>query len=311
MKFGILGDAKIAREKLIPAITKAGHEIVAIGRRNPDKPSDHPLYQGMAQLSYDDMLAMADIDAIYNPLPNHLHASWSRKAMQAGKHVLCEKPMILSEAELDELEQTSHKTGQIIYEAIMVRHHPQWHWLRNLDLGDVHHVHAHFSYPPQPDGNIRNYADMGGGPVWDIGCYTLLAGMMAFGTRPELQNAHLEMEDHLDVEKTGTATIDFGQGRILQMSASSAMGLSQFVHVIGSKGWARLDVPFNAPPQATARSMIGGIGEGTLVTFDECDQYELMVRDFAAHCQTGTSPYLDDSRDLVRILGAIVKLRNA
>ena len=122
MKFGILGDAKIAREKLIPAITKAGHEIVAIGRRNPDKPSDHPLYQGMAQLSYDDMLAMADIDAIYNPLPNHLHASWSRKAMQAGKHVLCEKPMILSEAELDELEQTSHKTGQIIYEAIMVRH---------------------------------------------------------------------------------------------------------------------------------------------------------------------------------------------
>ena len=121
MRFGILGDAKIARQMLVAAMRNAGAEIVCLGRRNPDQPVSDPVWQGIEQTTYDDMLARRDIDAIYNPLPNHLHVSWTIKAMQAGKHVLCEKPMALSLDELDRLEAAHQQTGKYVYEAFMVR----------------------------------------------------------------------------------------------------------------------------------------------------------------------------------------------
>ncbi len=311
MRFGILGDAKIARQKLIPAIRAAGHEIVCLGRRDPSQLATDDIWQGVRQASYDEMLEMDDIDAIYNPLPNHLHVEMSIKAMQHGKHVLCEKPIALSLAELDKLEETHHHTGKYVYEAFMVRHHPQWKWLQHLDIGKRTSAVAQFSYPPQPKGNIRNFAEMGGGPVWDIGCYCVLGGMMAFNAAPKLLSATRIAEEHLDVEKSASAIIDFGQGRLLHFSVSSASALSQTFRIVGEQGWCALDVPYNPPAQTKGRfaSHASGatdfLSQGEEIVFENCDHYQLMIDDFAAACSAGQKADFSASRQLTAILRQI------
>ena len=161
MRFGILGDAKIAREKLVPALRRAGCDIVHLGRRDELASVSDDIWQGVKTGSYEDVLADPKVEAVYIPLPNHLHVPWSVRAMEAGKAVLCEKPMALSSEEISELERASAQNGCYIYEAFMVRHHPQWDWLIELDIGAHYHLSAQFSYPPQPEGNIRNIAAWG------------------------------------------------------------------------------------------------------------------------------------------------------
>ena len=309
MKFGILGDAKISREQLIPAMRAAGAEIVHLGRRDASTPSEDPLYEGVRQSSYEDMLADPNVEAVYNPLPNHLHVPWTIKALEAGKHVLCEKPMALTTAELDMLVAAADKSGCYVYEAFMVRHHPQWEWLQSVDIGAPQLMSAHFSYPRPGDGNVRNVAAWGGGPVWDIGCYCLLAGMRIFKSTPKLLASDVTMAEGLDVEKTGAAMLDFGEGRYLNFISSSGAGLSQIVHLVGDAGWARLDAPFNPPRQTTAHWAKGALGVGELVTFPDCNQYQNMVAEFMASCKAGKSPDFTDSRILADILGQIVSGR--
>ncbi len=311
MRFGILGDAKIARQMLVPAMRNAGAEIVCLGRRNPDQPVSDPVWQGIEQTTYDDMLARQDIDAIYNPLPNHLHVPWTIRAMQAGKHVLCEKPMALSLDELDRLEAAHQQTGKYVYEAFMVRHHPQWNWLRQVDIGRRQLAQAQFSYPPQPDGNIRNFSNMGGGPVWDIGCYCVLAGMMAFDSTPRLISAMRVAESHLDVEKSASALLDFGNGQMLHFSVSSGVSLSQNFRLVGETGWCALDVPFNPPPVTKGRLASQAVdvpllSDGAEILFEACDHYELMVTDFTNACAEGRPADFAPSRILTDILGQIV-----
>ena len=312
MRFGVLGDAKIAREKLLPAMRCAGCEVVHLGRRSPDTTPQHEAWQGVKTGSYDDVLADPSVDAVYIPLPNHLHVPWSIKALEAGKAVLCEKPMALSLDELDQLEQVAGRTGGYIYEAFMVRHHPQWDWLDTVDIGDRSHLSAQFSYPPQPDGNIRNYAAWGGGPVWDIGCYCVLAGMRVFGRAPRLLAASVTPEDSLDVELSATALLEFGPGQTAGISVSSGASLSQMVRVVGTKGWAQLDVPFNPPEVTTARwaHVSTGkdvlLGPGQTITFEPCDHYQLMIEAFLNAVQKGHKADFSDSRILTSVLKDIL-----
>jgi len=307
MKFGILGDAKIAREKLLPAIRAAGHEVTHVGRRDPAAGVD-PVWGDVRVATYEDVLADPDVDAIYNPLPNHLHVPLTIAALEAGKPVICEKPVALSVAELDELAAAAARTGLYVYDGYMVRYHPQWEWIRGIDVGTRTHVSATFTYPPQPDGNVRNFAAWGGGPVWDIGGYTLLAGMMLLDGTPRLIGAKTLPEAHLDVERAGSAIVEFDGGQMLTMSVSSASTLCQSVLLAGTDGWARLDVPFNPWPETTARwaHVKNGketlLGTGTEVRFGPCDQYALMVEDFAAAVAEGRRTDLSESRDLVRVL---------
>ena len=160
MRFGILGDAKIARTMMLPAIRAAGHEIIHIGRRDAGQGAD-PVWGDVAVSDYEGMLADVAVDVVYNALPNHLHVPWSLRALAAGKSVLCEKPIALNLQELDELTAAANRSGLYVYDGFMVRFHPQWHWLRNLDIGRLTKINAHFSYPPQPEGNIRNKAEWG------------------------------------------------------------------------------------------------------------------------------------------------------
>ena len=188
MRFGILGDAKIARQMLVPAMRNAGAEIVCLGRRNPDQPVSDPVWQGIEKTTYDDMLARQDIDAIYNPLPNHLHVPWTIKAIQAGKHVLCEKPIAMRSTEINELIELRNKSGLLIAEAYMIVHHPQWIKAKEIiqsgTLGELIQVDAVFSYNNKTDHqNIRNSSQLGGGGLPDIGVYTL--GSVRFVTDQE------------------------------------------------------------------------------------------------------------------------------
>ena len=312
MRFGILGDAKIAREKLLPAMRKGGHEIIHLAKRDISQPVDRSIWQDIKISSYEDMLKDPDVEAIYNPLPNHLHIDWTIKALEAGKPVLCEKPLALTLSDIDRLEAVCQRTGLFVYEGFMVRHHPQWDWIKNLDVGERQMVIAQFSYPPQPEGNVRNYADMGGGPVWDIGCYCLLAGLMLLGNDASLIASSIVPERHLDVEKTGSAIINFGNGKHLVFSVSSGASLSQLVRLVGSDGWAELDVPFNPSGSTTARwahidhTPDIRLSAGHIKKFEECDQYQLMVNDFEMACQNGKQADFSDSRLLTSILSKIV-----
>ena len=315
MRFGILGDAKIAREKLRPAILSAGHHITAIGRRDVKgnaRGAVDPIWGDVAIKSYDELLADPEIDAVYIPLPNHLHVTFAIKALEAGKPVICEKPVALSLEELERLRVVAERSGVYLYDGYMVRFHPQWQWLKEIDVGERQQLIAHFSYPPQPQGNIRNIAAWGGGPIWDIGCYCLLSGLMLFDGVPELQYVIKTPEEALDVEKSAAAIISFGaagsKSQILNLSCSSGMGLSQSVHLIGSKGWARLDVPFNPPMQTKGRYALAEDGIDTLlglgkeVVFAPCDQYQVMVEDFAMAISEGRKTDLTQSYHLTKIL---------
>ena len=144
MRFGILGDAKIAREKLVPAMRNAGCEIVHLGRRDQGTSPQHDIWQGVRIGGYEDVLSDPSVEAVYIPLPNHLHVPWAIRALEAGKAVLCEKPLALSLDELDQLERAAAQTGRYIYEAFMVRHHPQWDWLCALDIGERYHLQPSF-----------------------------------------------------------------------------------------------------------------------------------------------------------------------
>ncbi|MGB1871783.1 MAG: Gfo/Idh/MocA family protein [Candidatus Puniceispirillaceae bacterium] len=311
MRFGILGDAKIAREKLLPAIRAAGHEVTHIGRRDATAGAD-PIWGDVAVCSYDDLLADPDVDAIYNPLPNHLHVPMAIRALEAGKPVLSEKPLALSLNELDDVEAAASRAGLYVYDGYMVRYHPQWDWIRGIDVGQRNQISAHFSYPPQPTGNIRNFAAWGGGPIWDIGCYCLMSGLMLFDGTPELVAVTKQAEESLDVEQSATAIVDFGGGRVLHFTCSSGSSLCQSVQLVGTEGWARLDVPFNPPPVTTGRwahrdkTPDGMLGTGVEIAFDECDQYQLMVEDFVRAVAEGRQADLAESRHLTRILGAMV-----
>ena len=316
MRFGILGDAKIAREKLVPAMRKAGCEIVHLGRRDQGTSPQHDIWQGVRIGGYEDVLSDPSVEAVYIPLPNHLHVPWAIRALEAGKAVLCEKPLALSLDELDQLERAAAQTGRYIYEAFMVRHHPQWDWLCALDIGERYHLSAQFSYPPQPEGNIRNIATWGGGPVWDISCYCVLASIRVFGSTPRLLTASVTPEAHLDVEKSATALLEFGPGQTAAVSVSSGASLSQLVRVVGTEGWAQLDVPFNPPKVTTARwgHVSAGkdslLGPGQPVTFAPCDHYQKMVEAFIESVREGRRPDFDDSRTLTSILTEILSYRD-
>ena len=309
MKFGILGDAKISRNRLIPALHQAGCKFVHLGTRNPQTLTDGYYDKSIKIGQYEDVLADTDVEAVYIPLPNHLHAQWSINALNAGKHVLCEKPMALSLSEIEAVEAAAMTNNRYFYEAFMVRSHPQWSWLKQLDIGTAMHISATFSYPPRAKGNVRNYAYMGGGPVLDIAGYTLLAGMMIFESEPHLLFCDMQMEPHLDVEKTMNALLDFGAGRRLSMQVSSAMALSQTIHLTSENGWARLDTPFNPEQIATASWALGELGEGKKRVFEPCNQYALMLNAFITSCQNQTKPDFTISKQICALLQEILTTR--
>src|SRR5215831_5916066 len=191
VKWGVLGVAGIAVKKVIPAMQQGSwSEIAAIASRDPRKAHDAATKLAIAKAcgSYEELLADPEIEAIYNPLPNHLHVPWTIKAAEAGKHVLCEKPVALTVKEATSLIEVRDRTGVKIQEAFMVRTHPQWlgalEQIRSGKIGKVKSVSCYFSYCNLDPNNIRNIADIGGGALMDIGCYLVLSSRVVFDEEP-------------------------------------------------------------------------------------------------------------------------------
>lgn len=280
VKWGVLGVAKIATVKVIPAMQRgASSEVAAIASRDAEKARRTAADLGIpkAYSSYEELLADPEIEAVYIPLPNHLHVPWSIRAAEAGKHVLCEKPVALSVAECRMLMEARDRTGVKIGEAFMVRTHPQWLRARDLvrggEIGSLRAVMTAFSYYNDDPANIRNVPEWGGGGLMDIGCYPIQISRFLFGEEPVRVMGLMEHDPQMHVDRLTSALLDFASGQGL-FTCGTQMVPYQHVEIIGTRGRIEIEIPFNAPPDRPCRIFVDN---GTIKTeeFPVCDQYTI------------------------------------
>lgn len=262
IRWGVLGAAKIAVTKVIPAMRQGEYcEITAIASRNLEKAKQAandlniPKFYG----SYDELLSDAEIDAIYNPLPNNLHVDWTIKAAEAGKHVLCEKPIALTAKESKKLIETRDLTGIKIQEAFMVRTHPQWLAVRELieknRIGKLQAINGFFSYFNDDAGNIRNKPETGGGALFDIGCYCINISRFILGEEPRKVSALIERDAASKVDKLTSVLLDFPSCQST-FTCGTQLVPYQRMQFFGSKGRIEVEIPFNIPVDRPTRIFV-------------------------------------------------------
>ena len=317
VSWGVLSTAKIGWEKVIPAMQQSALcSIDAIASRNVDSAKTWATKLGIptAYGSYEDLLADPQIEAIYNPLPNDLHVEWTLKAARAGKHVLCEKPFAMNAREAAQVREVA---GQVhIMEAFMVRFHPQWLRARELvrsgELGDLRSVQVFFSYTNQDGNNIRNRQQNGGGALYDIGCYAIVAGRFLFESEPLRAMALVDRDPVFKTDRTASAVLDFGNGRRLDFTVSTQSTPFQRLQAVGTKKRLELEIPFNAPLGGTTRlliddgAVIGG-KQAVVETLPECNMYTLQGDAFSRAVRGEASlPYgVDDAICNMRVIDAL------
>jgi predicted dehydrogenase len=288
IRIGVLSTAKIGRTKVIPGMQRARNcTVAAIGSRDGEaaRRAAEELNIPKAYGSYEDLLADRDIDAVYIPLPNHLHVEWTLKAMARGKHVLCEKPMGLNDGEVNRLINAMAATpGVKVMEAFMYRFHPQWVQTKRLvdegAIGKPTAIQSFFSYFNDDPGNIRNKADMGGGGLMDIGCYQVSLSRLLFSAQPKRALGWMDKDPEFGTDRTFSGMLDFG-GRLSAFTCSTQLAPYQRVNVLGEKGRIEIVIPFNAPPDAPCEILLQQGDETRTMSFDVCDQYTLQGEAFA------------------------------
>jgi predicted dehydrogenase len=300
IRWGVLGAAKIATEKVIPAMQRGQWcEVTAIASRDIDKAQAAATRLGIPKAfgSYEALLADTDIDAVYNPLPNHLHVPWSIKAAEHGKHVLCEKPIALSAAEARQLVAVRDRTGVRMQEAFMVRTHPQWLAVKDIvtsgRIGDVKSMLGVFSYTNRDPANIRNQPDAGGGALMDIGCYLVYTSRFIFGREPLQVTGAVERDPDMHTDRLTSILLDYGSGHAAG-SCSTQMVFAQRMQIYGTLGRIELPIPFNAPPDRPTRILVdtgadlfgGAISH---IDIDTCNQYTIQGDLFSKAILDGTA----------------------
>ena len=286
LRWGVLSTANIGLKKVLPAMQRGQFtSIDAIASRDLARAQQAAAALGIptAYGSYEELLADPNIDAVYIPLPNHLHVPWIIQAAEAGKHVLCEKPLSLTVAEAETLLAVRARTGVKIGEAFMVNRHPQWLRLRELlaedRIGQLRSIVGVFSYFNADPANIRNQVASGGGALMDIGCYLIHASRYAFRQEPTRVVASIDRDPQMGVDRLTSAILDFPGGQSV-FTCSTQMVPYQRVQFIGVRGRIELEIPFNAPPDRPTRLFIDASGDLfgggiTTETFPVCDQYTL------------------------------------
>jgi predicted dehydrogenase len=320
VRWGVLGVAGIAVKKVIPAMQRSEYtEVTAIASRDLAKAeaAAGPLGIAKAYGSYEDLLADPDIDAIYNPLPNHLHVSWSIKAADAGKHVLCEKPIGLSVAEARGLIAARDRTGVNIGEAFMVHSHPQWLRAREIvrsgEIGALRTMFGAFSYFNRDPNNIRNIPEIGGGGLMDIGCYPITVSRFIYEQEPQRVAGVMELDPEMGTDRLTSAVLQFPSGQSVFTCSTQAVPYQTF-QILGTQGRIEIEIPFNAPPDRPTRLFVDtgadlfGGGRRT-EEFAICDQYTIQGDRFSQAIRDGgpVPTPLEDSVANMRAIEAIAR----
>jgi predicted dehydrogenase len=319
IRWGIISTAAIGVEKVIPGMLKSSKfEVRAIASRDAGAAKKWAKKLGIpvSYGSYEELIDDPEIDAIYNPLPNHLHVPLTLKAAKKGKHVLCEKPIAMTADEAAKLRAAP--TGVIIAEAFMVRHHPQWIKARELvrkgKLGTPRAVQVFFSYFNEDPKNVRNIADIVGGGLYDIGCYAIISGRYLFGAEPRAAVSLIDRDPVFRTDRLTSAILDFGEGRHLTFTVGTQTVPFQRVNVFGTKGRIEIAIPFNAPLGGAMRIFIDNGKEldgssAKTIKLKKADQYQLEAEAFTRAVE-GKEPLefgLEDAVLQMRVIDALFR----
>ena len=315
IRWGILSTAKIGTEKVIPAMQRGTLcEVTAIASRDLQRAREvaRRLKISKAYGSYEQLLADGDVDAVYNPLPNHLHVPLSIQAMRAGKHVLCEKPIALSVPEARELVAAAAMFPALkVMEAFMYRHHPQWQKARALvaegEIGELRTIQSFFSYFNDDPDNIRNNADMGGGSLMDIGCYPISLSRFIFAGEPKRVMGIVEYDPRFRTDRLACGILDFGTGTST-FTSGTQLAPYQRVNIFGTTGRVEIEIPFNAPPDQPCRMWHQHDSRTETIELEICDQYSIQG-DLFSRAILEDSPVptpLEDAVSNMRVIEALV-----
>ena len=288
IKWGIISTAKIGVVKVIPAMQQSDYcDIVAISSRTLPQAQEAAAKLGISKAygTYEDMLADPEIEAVYNPLPNHLHVPLSIKALEAGKHVLCEKPISLDTAEAQYLLDESKKYPHLkIMEAFMYRFHPQWRKAKELvnngDIGELRTIQSIFTYYNMDPENVRNKPGIGGGGLMDIGCYPISLSRFIFDAEPQRVKGELEFDPNFQVDRLASGVMEFEAGTAT-FTVATQLSSYQRVNILGTQGRIEIEIPFNAPPDKPTRLWLQRDSEVKEIQFDVCDQYAIQGDEFS------------------------------
>jgi predicted dehydrogenase len=320
VRWGVLGVATIATSKVIPAMQRGEWcEIAGIASRDRAKAEEAARSLGIPRAygSYQEMLADPAIEAVYNPLPNHLHVAWSIRAAEAGKHVLCEKPVGMNVGETLELIAARDRTGVTVGEAFMVQTHPQW--VRTMELvrggriGQLRSAMGSFSYFKLDAGNIRNIREYGGGGLMDIGCYPIKTSRMVFGEEPARVSGVVVRDPRFGIDMLASAILDYPSGHCIFTCGTQVVAY-QSMQFLGTTGRIQIEIPFNPLSGKTSRIRIDDgrdlTGSGvTVEEFAPCDQYTIQGDLFSRAIREGAAPPvpLEDSLKNMAVIDAIFR----
>jgi predicted dehydrogenase len=316
VQWGVLSTADIGIKKVIPAMQRGEHcEMVAIASRHLEKAQAAARQLGIpkAHGSYEDLLADPDVEAVYIPLPNHLHVPWSIQALQAGKHVLCEKPIGLTAAEARELLDAAHRRPHLkVMEAFMYRHHPQWQRARQLvaqgQIGELRTIQTFFAYYNVDPANIRNMAEIGGGGLMDIGCYCISLSRFLFDAEPQRVLGIIELDPGFETDRLTSTILDFGRGTAT-FTCATQLAPYQRVNILGTEGRVEIEIPFNAPSERPCRMWHQRGTDVEEIVLDICDQYTIQgdLFSLAVLDDTEVPTPLDDAVGNMEVIEAVIR----
>jgi predicted dehydrogenase len=320
VQWGVLGAANIALKKVIPAMQRGeASQVAAIASRDIKKSRRAADQLGVRKAygTYEELLADPEIEVVYNPLPNHLHVPWTIKAAEAGKHVLCEKPVALNAEEARTLLEVRNRTGAKIEEAFMIRTHPQWigvlERIKQGRIGSVRSVSGAFSYNNRDPKNIRNIADFGGGALMDIGCYLVYTSRLIFAQEPHRVSAVIVEDHEMRTDVVTSGVLDFPAGQSV-FTCSTQVVPYQRVQIFGTAGRIEVEIPFNAPPDKPCRIFVDAGSDlagrdAEVVEFPVCDQYTIQGDLFSKSVREGTPlpVLLEDSVQNMAVIDAVFR----
>ncbi len=316
IRWGILSTAKIGVEQVIPAMQQARFtQVYAIASRNEEKAIEaaQRLNVPVHHASYEALLEDPEVDAVYNPLPNHLHVDWSIKALEAGKHVLCEKPLGMDTEDARRLQKAAAEHPDlVVMEAFMYRQHPQWPFvidtIRRGRIGEVKAVQAHFSYFNDDPGNIRNKPGIGGGGLLDVGCYCISSSRWAFGREPKRVSGTQIIDPNFGVDPLPSGLLDFGDG-FATFTCSTLADPWQGMVITGTKGRIQVPIPYNPQPNEPAKIHVIINGKEEIHQTEAVNQFLLQAEHFAQVINENIRPLIsmDETIANMKVLDALAK----